>query len=39
MIVVEGIEIYINEEMPNDAGIGGFSVNNLPWPATLANLG
>lgn len=39
MIVVEGIEIYINEEMPNDVGIGGFSVDTLPWPATIANLG
>jgi len=39
MIVVEGIEIYINQEMVNDPGIGGFEVPELPWPATIANIG
>lgn len=39
MIVVEGIEIYINQEMVNDPGIGGYSTPNLPWPTTIGNLG
>lgn len=38
MIVVEGIEIYINQEMVNDPGIGGYSVPDLPWPATLPDM-
>lgn len=39
MLVVEGVETYISQELPNDTGIGGFSVENLPWPAHLANIG
>lgn len=38
MIVIEGIEVYINEEMPFDPDIGGFSVPELPWPAALPNM-
>lgn len=39
MIVVEGIEIYINQEMVNDPTIGGYSVPELPWPTSFPNLG
>lgn len=39
MIVVEGIEIYINQEMVNDPTIGGFTVPSLPWPAALPSFG
>lgn len=39
MLVVEGIEVYITEEMPNDTGIGGFEVEHLPWPASLPEMG
>lgn len=39
MIVVEGIEVYINQEMVNDPSIGGFSVPDLPWPTSLPILG
>lgn len=35
LVVVEGIEIYINQEMPFDPGPSGYSIQNLPWPATL----
>lgn len=38
LVVVEGIEIYINQEMPYDVGPDPLSVQNLPWPSTLANL-
>lgn len=39
MIVVEGIEVYINQEMVNDPTIGGYSVPELPWPAAFPNIG
>jgi len=39
MIVVEGIEIYINQEMVNDPVIGGYTVPDLPWPAALPDIG
>lgn len=39
MLVVEGIELYISEEMPNDEGLGGFDVEYLPWPASLPQMG
>ena len=38
LVVVEGIEIYINDEMPNDPGPAALSVNDFPWPATLPSL-
>ena len=37
MLVVEGLEIYINQEMPFDPGPTGLGVQNDPWPTTLAN--
>ena len=39
MLVVEGIETYISQEMVNDIGPASYSVVNYPWPATIANLG
>lgn len=38
IIVVEGIEIYINQEMPFDVGPTATSSQNLPWPSTLPQL-
>lgn len=36
MVVVEGLEIYINQEMPFDTGPAPFTTQNLPWPSRLA---
>ena len=33
--VVEGIEIYINQELPFDPGPTPLNIENLPWPAAL----
>ncbi len=39
MVVVEGIEVYIDQEMVNDIGApSGFATNNDPWPAELPSL-
>jgi hypothetical protein len=38
LVVVEGIEVYINQEMPFDTGPEAYSNQNLPWPATLPQL-
>ena len=38
MIVVEGIEIYIDQEMINDPGPDALQVVNLPWPSSLPNI-
>lgn len=38
MIIVEGIEVYINEELPNDPGPNSYGIQDLPWPATLPQL-
>lgn len=38
MVVIEGLEIYINQEMPFDPGPESMGVINDPWPETLANL-
>lgn len=37
MVVVEGLEIYINQEMPFDPGPQALGVQNDPWPTTIAN--
>lgn len=37
MVVVEGLELYINQEMPFDPGPESLGVQNDPWPPTLAN--
>lgn len=33
--VVEGIEVYINQELPFDPGPAAMNIKNLPWKATL----
>lgn len=38
LVVVEGIEIYLNDEMPNDPGPAALTVNDFPWPSTLPSL-
>lgn len=38
LILLEGYEIYINQDMPFDPGPTAMNVQNLPWPSTLANL-
>lgn len=38
LILVEGFEIYINQELPFDPGPQAFTVVDLPWPSTIANL-
>jgi len=38
LVVVEGIEIYVNDEMPNDPGPAAMTVNDFPWPAALPSL-
>lgn len=35
LVVVEGIELYINQEFPFDEGPAAMTVQNLPWPSTL----
>jgi hypothetical protein len=35
MVVVEGIEVYINQEMPFDVGPEPMNTQNLPWPTAL----
>lgn len=37
MVVVEGMELYISQEFPFDTGPQALSVQNLPWPSTIAN--
>lgn len=37
LVVVEGIEVYVDEEMVNDPGPQAMGVQNYPWPATLPN--
>lgn len=38
LVVVEGIEVYINQEMPFDIGPESMRVEDLPWPATLPGI-
>jgi hypothetical protein len=35
LIVVEGIEVYIDQELVNDPGPAPFSIQNDPWPSLL----
>jgi hypothetical protein len=35
LIVVEGIEVYIDQEMPFDPGPAQMSISDLPWPSAL----
>lgn len=38
LVVVEGIEVYVNQEMPFDSGPQAYSTQNLPWPTALPQL-
>jgi hypothetical protein len=38
LVVVEGLEVYINQELEFDPGPSALSINNLPWPNSFANL-
>lgn len=38
IVVVEGLEVYINQEMPFDPGPQSMGISNLPWPSTLPTL-
>jgi hypothetical protein len=38
LLVIEGIEIYVNQEMPFDTGPQAYGVQNLPWPSVLPQL-
>lgn len=38
LIVVEGLEVYINQEMPFDPGPEAYAVKNYPWPTTLPSI-
>jgi len=35
LVVIEGIEIYVDDEMPNDPGPEPMVISNFPWPASL----
>jgi hypothetical protein len=35
LVVVEGIEIYLNQEFLFDVGPGAMGTQNLPWPSSL----
>lgn len=37
IVVVEGIELYLNQEFSFDTGPEAMSVQNYPWPSTLGN--
>jgi hypothetical protein len=37
LVVVEGLELYIDQEFPFDTGPAPMTVKNLPWPSTLGN--
>ena len=38
LIVVEGLEVYVNQEMPFDPGPDPYTVTNYPWPTTLPSI-
>ena len=38
LVLLDGYEMYISEEMSNDPGPAALGVQNLPWPSTLADL-
>jgi hypothetical protein len=37
MVVVEGMELYIDQEFPMDVGPAPLATQDLPWPSTIAN--
>lgn len=38
IVVVEGIEVYISQEMPFDTGPTPLGISDLPWPSALPQL-
>lgn len=38
IVVVEGLEVYINQEYPFDPLTNFNSISNLPWPSTLPSI-
>lgn len=38
LVVVEGIEVYVDDEMPNDPGPAALTVTDFPWPSALPSL-
>lgn len=38
LVVVEGIEVYINQEMPFDPGPQEMGIQDLPWPTALPSI-
>jgi hypothetical protein len=38
LVVIEGIEVYVDDEMPNDPGPEAMRVDNFPWPASLPSI-
>lgn len=38
-VLVEGNEVYLDQEMVNDLGPSPLGISDLPWPVTLPNIG
>lgn len=38
LVVVEGIEVYVDEEMVNDPGPASMAAQDYPWPSNLPSL-
>lgn len=38
-ILIQGLEVYVDQEFVNDNGFPVLSSNNLPWPAALPDIG
>ena len=38
LVLLDGYEIYVNQDMPFDPGPSPMSTQSLPWPSTLADL-
>lgn len=38
-VMIQGLEIYVNQEMLNDPDPGVIGIANYPWPASLPSLG
>ena len=38
LVVVEGLEVYVNQEMPFDPGPNAYEVHNYPWPTNLPGI-
>jgi hypothetical protein len=38
-VLIQGQELYVDQEFVNDNNFPELSSNNLPWPATLPQIG